>query len=59
MSKPAAIFFDTGPLISLFDLNASERHIADQVFDHLEKSPHASRHVVGLSLVELFYKAAR
>jgi predicted nucleic acid-binding protein len=56
LSKPAAVFFDTGPLISLFNINPSEKHIVSQTFEHLDKLPHASRHIVGPSLVELFYK---
>lgn len=30
--------------------------IADQILDHIEQHPHASRHVVSASMVELFYK---
>lgn len=54
LSNPQAAFFDTGVLIALF--NKSEKDVADAVYEHLDKLPHASRHVVGPSMVELFYK---
>lgn len=54
LSNPQAVFFDTGVLIALF--NKSEKAIADAAIDQIVKFPHASRHMVTPSLVELFYK---
>lgn len=54
MSNPQAVLFDTGVLIALF--NKSEKAIADAAIDQIAKLPHASRHMVTPSLVELFYK---
>lgn len=54
MSNPDAIFFDTGPLLSLF--NKSEKTIVEVALSHVDKYPHAARLIVTPSLVELFYK---
>ncbi len=54
MSNPQAVFFDTGVLIAL--CNKSEKAIAEAAIDQVVKLPHASRHRVTPSLVELFYK---
>lgn len=53
-NTPKAIFFDTGPLISLF--NKSEKTISDAVLSHVHQFPHTARLVVTPCLVELFYK---
>ena len=55
-SNPQALFFDTGVLVALFSRDPPERPTADAVLAYIRKYPHASRHVVFPSLVELFYK---